>query len=245
MSVRLRFVSRLPARLAAAVLPFAWMPAPAASLSPAGLPEIQSRLAGLPLPPGSRRLSFGNAVRINGVPAVLQLFESAEPVDAVARALARQLPGKPEWAVLPGVLLLSWRDGGWHWVAQLSGQGAATRGALSALAERGAERAPQSAPWLPSGAQLLLELSSVLAHRQVVQQIYAHRLPPERLAPLVGEALRRNGWRALSPWPAGHGAGRWERAAERMVLHLTPLDRGSGLTVNRTAPLSGASGAGR
>jgi len=237
-----RFVE--PARLlgfAAAAWMVAWVPAPggAAVAAQSGTltPEqAAARLQELPLPAGSRHAAFGSGLFIDGIPVAVRIFQAPAPVDAVLRGLAPSLPAHRDLLLQPGAALLSWRSGGWHWVVRLSREGGGTHGALSAMAEQPAAAAPQRFAWMPPGARVLLDICETEAGRQVDQQVLAHAWPPDRLVPAIARALERAGWRRRHAIAAKGGIGRWTRAGMQLVIHLAPLERGSGLTVRRLSP---------
>jgi len=202
-----------------------------------GLDRVVARLDELPLPPGSRHLGLGSGFLVDGIPTAIRLFDAPGPVDAVLRVLAAGLPPYPDLLVRPGAMLVSWRSGGWHWVARLSGEGAGrTRGTLSAMREHPGPLPPRRFSWMPPGERLLLDVHGIEAGRDVVQQVLAHPLPPDRLVPAIEQGLRRTGWRAHAGLAGKGGTGRWVRAREQLFIHLAPLDRGSGLTIRRLSP---------
>jgi len=159
-------------------------------------------------------------MRLSGVPIVVRRFVAAQPLEQVARSMARHQDRFQRVTTLPGSILLSGVHGGRHWVAQLDAMPGRVQGMVSALPmdfdapqARGEEIMGFLAPWLTQNARFVFGHSSREQGHGVVQTVHVpHGSPGEFMGALdrrlAGSGWQRSGlhsWALASPMGLANG----------------------------------------
>lgn len=140
-------------------------------------------------------------MRLSGLPIVVRGFVATQPLDQVAKTLARHKEKFQRITTLPGSILLSGVHQGRHWVAQLEAVQGRVQGMVSALpldvdpASKGVEMTGFLAPWLTQNAGFVFGHSSSGSGRGIVQTVHMPHGSSRQFITALDLRLTDAGWR--------------------------------------------------
>lgn len=218
--------------LAAAVWPDAMIAAARATSL-----RVTMTPAAIRFPVGSQVEPLADRLWLYGLPLQAVVFDAPVDVPELIRTLSRQQPALRDLTVLPGMAILSGRVGDVLWVAVLASPVAGRSvGSVSSLLVSTTRLDAPPPAWLPPAARLRLDVVVQDGQARVSERIWQHPLPPARLASIMRQGLRRQGWQDDDERADAGDWHSWHRNGERLHWLLLPLGAGSGLWIRRWTP---------
>jgi hypothetical protein len=181
------------------------------------------------LPPGSLREPVATGALLHGAPADISYYEAPLEATAMIAHFEKHHAGLRDLAVLPGMAVLSRREGACTRVATVAGLGMGrSAGTLSQVCWSRAELA-DAPDWLPEGAHGVFDFSERASGFS--QQVWRYAQAMDDVRARMEQGLTRQGWKRAHDRLGGMNGQQWERGGQRLVLELHAAEQGCMLAV--------------
>lgn len=149
-------------------------------------------------------------MRLSGLPVTARNFVTALPLEQAAKLMARHHQRFQRITTLPGAILLSGVEAGFHWVAQLEARQGLVQGMVSALPLDAASGSVVPdygflASWLAQNTRQVFSQASSTHGRAVWQSVHTPYRPFDVFVEALDRRLAASRWRRTGAhsWAAG------------------------------------------